>query len=156
MPNQLFFDLRVYVNPYLDLVLGRRCQHLGRTYGLGLTSFIALLFEGNEQSANGVFQSSPEKFRSAYPVTDNQLIHNIRREYPDHKLTQDPDFTLHTYRRKYNSGDLIEHYLPKHPSFAYNADRQRITPRGRVYTGQEVLAILNAHTARYHQWTQSR
>ena len=109
----------------------------GRTLGLGVCGYFAVLFEANELA--------PKK------ITDEQIAAKIKLEFPSAKTEIGPGakYTVNVYRQKYNRGIFTGHVPPERFSFRYNAQGQIIHPGkgNRQLLPEEVKACLKNHAA---------
>lgn len=119
-------------------IAGSRTQ--GRRSKLGVMEFWYALFELNE------LRPKDKK------LTNAEIARQMVAEFPDReniqRLLDDPTL-VNSFRFRYNTGDLLSYRpgRPKHISFRYNEDGERINSRtGQPMTAEQMHAYINHYT----------
>jgi hypothetical protein len=124
---------------------GRKAYYVGKTFGLGLTKFVAKLFALNEQAS---------RMRK---MTDGEICRQICNEYREYKQVVDcyrkdnPKALtkIAWYRSQYNRG-VLERATPPpkrlEVSFQYDMNGNKINPRKK--SGEEIMGEQEVNDVR--------
>lgn len=139
MPRKQASPRRVLPRPTVD-------KSHGRETGMGVCSYLAMIFETNELLA----------VKGGKKRTDDQILALVREEFPDRegafftgeKRKSGSYATVNQWRIKYNAGKLTRGIPPKNRSFRYNSRGEIVDHRTGKYPllVEEVNKLIREHS----------